>query len=663
MSADSQVPDGVEVFFSYAHADEKLRDSLMIHLTVLKKLGLIKEWSDRKIGPGIEWKKEIDERLNAAHIILLLVSPEFLASNYCYDVEAKRAIERHEAGEARVIPVILRPAMWRESPLGHLQALPEDAKPVTKWESRDDALLNVAEGVKAAVEQLRLSGKLSTAKPLAAALASTTVKPVPAAKKIFISYKRDAEPDGELLGILEKRLGENGHQLFTHRHLEIGAEWFEEIERQICTADAVVVLLSSKAVSSEMVIYEVQTAHRASKQNGGVPRLIPVRLMYDKPLEDPLAGILDSAQYLPWGGKQDNERLMSELLVSLRAPVSIAPGSAGGGIPLGAKHYIVRHADEEFENLIARWEAIVLVEGARQVGKTSLLARGLERARQSEARVVVTDLQMLTESDLESAHTFYLALARMIAEQLELDPPRSEMWDARQSGNTIFDKFMRNVLGRIEGRLVWGVDEADRLFTRNYGSDVFSLFRVWRNQRTLNPASPWPRLTLAVAYATEPHLFITDPNMSPFNVGKKVKLSDFTIDQVAALNGRYDPAPLNGDEDLQSYYHLLNGHPYLVHSGLEEMSAHGLSLEEFVTDADGDSGPFSDHLRRILVLLERVPALRNVLCDMLRGKPSLTEESFYRLRSAGIISGVNRQQARPRCNLYETYLRRHLLSE
>src|SRR4051812_2446839 len=124
MSADSQSPGAAEVFYSYAREDEKLRDALMTHLAVLKKQGLIKEWFDREVGPGAEWKKEIDVRLNAAHIILLLISPEFIASDYCYDVEAKRAIERHEAGEARVIPIILRPAMWEGSPFGHLQALP-----------------------------------------------------------------------------------------------------------------------------------------------------------------------------------------------------------------------------------------------------------------------------------------------------------------------------------------------------------------------------------------------------------------------------------------------------------------------------------------------------------------------------------------------------------
>ncbi len=121
---------------------------------MLKRQDVIAEWHDRKIGAGTEWKGQIDEHLNSARVILLLVSADFIHSNYCYDVEVKRAIERHKAGEARVIPIILKPCDWQHPPLNDLQALPKDAKPVTKWRNQDEAFADVARGIRAAVAEL-----------------------------------------------------------------------------------------------------------------------------------------------------------------------------------------------------------------------------------------------------------------------------------------------------------------------------------------------------------------------------------------------------------------------------------------------------------------------------------------------------------------------------
>lgn len=109
---------------------------------------IIKAWHDREISAGTEWANAIDENLNAADVILLLVSANFLASDYCYDIELKRAMERHEAGEARVIPIILKPVDWSGATFGKLQALPKNAKPITQWSDRDEAFLNVAQGIR-----------------------------------------------------------------------------------------------------------------------------------------------------------------------------------------------------------------------------------------------------------------------------------------------------------------------------------------------------------------------------------------------------------------------------------------------------------------------------------------------------------------------------------
>ena len=143
----------IEVFCCYAHEDERLLDELKKHISPLQRRQSINVWHDRDISAGTEWKQKIARRLDEAHIILLLISPDFIHSEYCYSTEMKRALERHERGEARVIPVILRPIDgWERIPpgniqLGELQALPKNAKPVTRWKNHDEAWKDVTEGI------------------------------------------------------------------------------------------------------------------------------------------------------------------------------------------------------------------------------------------------------------------------------------------------------------------------------------------------------------------------------------------------------------------------------------------------------------------------------------------------------------------------------------
>jgi len=149
------------VFFSYSHADEDLRDQLEKQLAMLKRQGVIETWHDRRIGAGQELGQVIDDHINSDDIILLLVSPDFIASDYCYDIEMKRAMERHEAGEAIVIPVILRACDWHHAPFGKLLGTPKDGKPVTQWPDRDEAFLQVARSVRDAAG--RISGSQAPA--------------------------------------------------------------------------------------------------------------------------------------------------------------------------------------------------------------------------------------------------------------------------------------------------------------------------------------------------------------------------------------------------------------------------------------------------------------------------------------------------------------------
>lgn len=150
----SAASKSLKVFVSYAHEDEDFRTQLEKHLSALRRRGLISIWNDRRITAGTEWKGAIDANLDSADLILLLISEDFLHSDYCYDIELKRALERHEANDAMVVPIMLRPVDWHGTPFSKLAALPTDARPITNWRSRASAFTDVAAGIRKAIEQI-----------------------------------------------------------------------------------------------------------------------------------------------------------------------------------------------------------------------------------------------------------------------------------------------------------------------------------------------------------------------------------------------------------------------------------------------------------------------------------------------------------------------------
>lgn len=152
MNRDERMHDPLRVFISYAHIDEGHRRRLDVHLAPLRREGVITFWHDRMIPPGGTWSRVIDERLADADIVLLLVSADFVASDYCYGKEMETALERHHAGEACVIPVFIKPTDFDGLPFAQLQGVPIDAKPISTWPNEDEAWLDVARGVRRAVE-------------------------------------------------------------------------------------------------------------------------------------------------------------------------------------------------------------------------------------------------------------------------------------------------------------------------------------------------------------------------------------------------------------------------------------------------------------------------------------------------------------------------------
>lgn len=154
-SAQGQDIEASRVFISYVERDSNLCDELLIHLSMMRRQGLVEEWYDRLVAPGSERNLEAHRALERSDVVLPLVSADFISSNERFTLEMRKALERHERGETQVLPVIVRACDWKHPPLGLLQVLPTGARPVTSWTNRDEAWLDVTRGIRSAVERLR----------------------------------------------------------------------------------------------------------------------------------------------------------------------------------------------------------------------------------------------------------------------------------------------------------------------------------------------------------------------------------------------------------------------------------------------------------------------------------------------------------------------------
>ncbi len=483
-------------------------------------------------------------------------------------------------------------------------------------------------------------------------------------ESLAIVYRRKAQPDDHVVELLEKQMPELGFRVFIDRHLTIGVQWAQAIEREIRGADAVIVVLSEKSAVSEIVLFELQTAIDQFQQTGK-PKILPIRVGADEPVDGDAGALLNPYHYALWRGPEDDETLLHALHKALTSqPESKAEPRlerVGGAMPPDSPFYVTRPTDQEFVQALLERDSIVLVKGARQIGKTSLMARSLRTASEKGIRVVWTDLQSFGRSQMESDEKLYLAIAAEFVEQLQLEGDPFGSWRPLFGANTNFERFLHaQVLSKIQDPIIWAIDEVDRLFSLPFSGDFFGMVRSWHNRRAARAEETWARFTVALAYATEAHLFISDLNQSPFNVGTRLELADFSASQVADLNERYGE-PLRDDGDLQELTRLVGGQPYLCRRALDEMVRRKITVQGLALSASQDEGPFGDHLRRLLVALSSDQGMLGEVKGFLEGRPLSSEEAFYRLRSGGLLAGSTRLDARLRCGIYGDYLRGHLL--
>ncbi len=344
-----------------------------------------------------------------------------------------------------------------------------------------------------------------------------------------------------------------------------------------------------------------------------------------------------------------------------------SPGSTGisetpllpfaGAIEPHSTAYLRRPVDTRLEHAIAEGVSLVLLRGPRQVGKSSALAGALAWAGARKLRTAFTDLQLFGDHSLRNAELVFRGLEGSLAEQLDEAP---EPWHPMLTPARNFERFVARRLTPELPQLVWAIDNLDRLLPEPAAAEVLALFRSLHNQRALPGNTPWKTLTVVLAYATEPRLYETNPNLSPWNVGLKLDVTDFTREELAELNSRWD-APLRSRRDLDACWSLLGGHPYLSSMALSHLRRERLSWSKLTDDARGWERLFGDHLRHLWEDLGRSRELCDAVLQVLRDGALIDEEAFYRLRTSGVLAGSSFDHPRMRCGLYARFLRGKLV--
>jgi len=320
--------------------------------------------------------------------------------------------------------------------------------------------------------------------------------------------------------------------------------------------------------------------------------------------------------------------------------------------------YIARDADTKLEKQLLGGGTTTTIRAPRQTGKTSLLMRGLQYARQQAAVVVPFDLQSSSSQTLSSLENFLQEFAAIICDELVIEETQlAQCWQGTLSAPRKLLRFMQqHILPMYEGPIILAIDEADHLLESDFYKDFFGMLRSWHNRRALDPL--WQKLNIVLVISTEPYLLVDDIHHSPFNVGLHLSLDDFDEAQVRELNTKHQ-FPLS-DAEISDFMMWINGHPYLTRWALYTMLEEHKPWAKLINEAIKDDGPFSRHLNYQYWSVQDKPALIKALVEVLHNGNCQDELARFRLLKAGLIKGSGKQYT-CRCKLYQRYFEKRLL--
>lgn len=347
--------------------------------------------------------------------------------------------------------------------------------------------------------------------------------------------------------------------------------------------------------------------------------------------------------------EQDKPTFFSDTLHKLDSPE--------GAVRIGSKLYVQRKNESIWLEYALNLGETILIKGAGQTGKSSLLARMYQAARNQNRSVLSLDFRSFDKDSFSNLDSLLRHLAELIAERLHTVNKPDKYWSSKYGVKTkIYDFICSEILVEEKFAVLFLLDNVDILLDYPYRDEFFSLIRAWHDERAWNERLT--KLNIVLAYSTEASLFIQDLNQTPFMVGRVIELMEFSRHEIEELNARHNY--LIQEDELYALMQLLGGHPYLWRKALEVMIVEKLNVSELIAAACNDEGPFDNHLRRYLNLLVRDSNLRHAMQEVISHHKCTSNEAFYKLRSAGLVSGSSAVNARVRCQLYEKYFETRL---
>ena len=505
--------------------------------------------------------------------------------------------------------------------------------------------------------------------------------------KIFVSYRR-TDPDQQVARQLVDALQAAQHEVFWDNHVKVGQRWAEVIEKNLRESQFLVLLISAESMRSDMVREEVNMARTFASREEKPLVILPIRLAYTAALPYDLAAYLDPIQYTVWQAPDDSARVTHEICAAVASstplPNSASTTSANikglfaatektgaplpaaelrfetGTVQLNSPFYVARREDSlVLDRARALHGETIIVKGVRQIGKSSLLARAAAAARETGGRILYIDFQIPEARQLKDLDALLGWIAHRMAAEMRPTVKPQDVWDPIDGAKQSLTNYLETaILGPSDKPLALFLDEVDRIFDHtDYCGDFFAMIRAWHNQRATRP-DPWERLNLFIAHSTEPSLWIADINQSPFNIGERFQLQDFTSAEVARLNRCYG-SPL-AESELRQLLALLGGHPYLIRQALYCIACNRSTFAHLCEQAAASDGPFGDHLKRYVHGLSKDKGLKDAFKTILRSGTCGEESHFQRLFATGLITGGDRTKAAPRCQLYADYFPKHL---
>lgn len=333
--------------------------------------------------------------------------------------------------------------------------------------------------------------------------------------------------------------------------------------------------------------------------------------------------------------------------------------SAYGTMPPDSAFYVERQADGDCWGHLSQGQVItIFVQAPRQVGKSSLMRRMAYRAKKTlDIETVFIDFERFSEQQLEDEEDFLIELCFMIGDALGIPEAIDRYWGSRRRSNLVkcSNYLSRHIIRSYNKPFILAMDEVERLLDKPMRNNFFGMLRTWHNDRAWDPT--YAKMSLFLSSSTEPHLFIDNPNQSPFNVAQPVLLHDFTFSEVIELNRRHQ-SPLNQDQ-VSALMDLLGGHPFLTRLAFYELRTHRYDFDTLLTNATSDTGPFAQHLHYYWQKILDMPELKPLLSQICEQRRNLEDKLYYRLKGAGLIKKAGSQVVM-RNNLYKQYFMEQL---